>query len=351
MTGLGRRWRLLSLVLLLAVTATVIVSGSAGEASAAPPGCTVTGAAFGGQATGPVSLAPTAPIALPPGGTATGASSTAGIGGALLTTGAITNTASDDSTTTAAIATSTSTVNDATLFNPGGDLPVALITATTIRTTVTSTVDATGTAAVSTGDVEFENLVVNGVPVAGTFAPNTRIEVTNPRTGEVVGFVIVNEQVPTGNGTTSTGLTVNAARLVTTAPVGNVPAGAEAIIASATTSASCTGPDGGTPTATATATPTPSPATATATRTPTPAGALPTATAVPPASPADTARLGTPSGGPRPTAVATAVPGLPSTGGGRGTGGSLLAVLTLGVVLGVVVARALRRVGTTRGEG
>ena len=64
MPGFGRRWRLLSLVLFLALIAATIASGSAGEAGAAPPGCTVTGAAFGGQATGPVSLAPTAPITL-----------------------------------------------------------------------------------------------------------------------------------------------------------------------------------------------------------------------------------------------------------------------------------------------
>ena len=337
MATLGRRSRLLSPVLFLTLIAFMIASGSPGGAGAAPPGCTVTGAAFGSQASGPVTLAPTAPIALPPGGTATGASSSAGIGGALLTTGAISNTATDDSTATAAVATSTSTVSDATLFNPGGDLPVALITATAIRTTVTSTSDTAGTAT-SSGDVVFENLVVNGVPVAGTFAPNTRIDVTNPRTGAVVGFVIVNEQVPTGDGTTTTGLTVNAARLVTTAPVGNVPAGAEAIIASASSSAACTGPSVA-PTAAATAT---------ATRTPTPAGTPPTATTAPGAT-QDTIRLGTPTGGPRPTAVATAVPGLPSTGGGRGTGSALSAVLALGVVLGVAIARALRRAGTARG--
>jgi hypothetical protein len=64
-----------------------------------------------------------------------------------------------------------------------------------------------GGVAVSDGDgSSFSNLVVAGVPVTsgdGTVAPNTRINLSG------VGYVVLNERVRTGDGVSSSGLTVN----------------------------------------------------------------------------------------------------------------------------------------------
>src|SRR6266700_2351683 len=52
----------------------------------------------------------------------------------------------------------------------------------------------------------FENLVVAGVPVTtgdAAVAPNTQMSLPG------VGYVVLNEQIPTGDGVTSSGLTVN----------------------------------------------------------------------------------------------------------------------------------------------
>lgn len=49
----------------------------------------------------------------------------------------------------------------------------------------------------------LSNLVVNGTPVSSDVAPNTRIDVPG------VGTVVLNEQVTSGDGVDSTGLTVN----------------------------------------------------------------------------------------------------------------------------------------------
>src|SRR6266511_773639 len=60
--------------------------------------------------------------------------------------------------------------------------------------------DATGTG--------FTNLVVNGVPVTEDVAPNTWVDLPG------VGYAILNEQISTGNGLTSWGMTVNMIHVV-----------------------------------------------------------------------------------------------------------------------------------------
>jgi len=51
-------------------------------------------------------------------------------------------------------------------------------------------------------------LVINGVPLDGLPAPNTRIGLPG------VGYVVLNEQTPTGNGVTTSGITVHMIRVV-----------------------------------------------------------------------------------------------------------------------------------------
>ena len=80
-----------------------------------------------------------------------------------------------------------------------------LITASEVIATVTSTRGASGAASNANGST-FENLVVAGVPVTSgdaTVAPNTQRSLSG------VGYVVLNEQIPTGDGVTSSGMTVN----------------------------------------------------------------------------------------------------------------------------------------------
>lgn len=49
----------------------------------------------------------------------------------------------------------------------------------------------------------FVNLVVNGTPITTDVAPNTRIDIP------LVGYVVLNEQTRSGDGASSTGITLN----------------------------------------------------------------------------------------------------------------------------------------------
>ena len=71
--------------------------------------------------------------------------------------------------------------------------------------TVTSSRTADGAVSNANGST-FENLVVAGVPVTfgdGAVAPNTNMDLPG------VGYVVLNEQIPSGDGVTSSGMTVN----------------------------------------------------------------------------------------------------------------------------------------------
>src|SRR2546425_3922731 len=113
-----------------------------------------------------------------------------------ITTEALTGTTSG-SIGNAAAAQSVATVFNVNLLN-------GLITASNLTATVSSTsngVRATSNALGST----FGDLVGNGVHVTsggGAIAPNTRMDLRG------VGYVVLNEQLPTGNGVRARGLTV-----------------------------------------------------------------------------------------------------------------------------------------------
>jgi hypothetical protein len=100
--------------------------------------------------------------------------------------------------TTEAGAQSTASAADVNILN-------GLITADEVIANVMSSRDASGAISNADGST-FANLVVAGVPVTsgdGPVAPNTNISLPG------VGYVVLNEQVPTGDGVTSSGLTVN----------------------------------------------------------------------------------------------------------------------------------------------
>ena len=93
-----------------------------------------------------------------------------------------------------------------------------LITADEVVANVMSS--RTASTAVSNADGStFTNLVVAGVPVTSgdaAVAPNTNISLPG------VGYVVLNEQVPAGDGVTSSGLTVNMIHVYLQSLVGGV---------------------------------------------------------------------------------------------------------------------------------
>jgi hypothetical protein len=163
----------------------------------------VSGAAYGAYANTPLGSVSQSPLAVLPytsgtdGNIATAQADALGAGGALssdflssMTSGAI--------GATEAGAQSVASVGDINIL--GG-----LITAKEVIATVTSSRTASGATSNANGS-SFEDLVVAGVPVTtgdAAVAPNTQMSLPG------VGYVVLNEQIPTGDGVTSSGLTVN----------------------------------------------------------------------------------------------------------------------------------------------
>lgn len=82
-----------------------------------------------------------------------------------------------------------------------------LITAQSVIAVASSTAgrDAVSSNGLGSG---FTALVVNGVAQGAGATPNTRVELSG------VGYVLLNEQIPTGNGASSSGITVNMIHVV-----------------------------------------------------------------------------------------------------------------------------------------
>ena len=101
--------------------------------------------------------------------------------------------------TDASDAVSSATLGQVSILN-------GLITADGIVAMASSTVDGGGANSNAEGS-SLANLVVNGVQVSDP-APNTRMDLPG------VGYVVFNEQIPTGDGVTSSGITVNMIHVV-----------------------------------------------------------------------------------------------------------------------------------------
>ena len=82
-----------------------------------------------------------------------------------------------------------------------------LITAEGV-TALASSALTTGGATSDAEGSQLVNVVVNGVSMGSDFAPNTRVVLPG------VGYAVLNEQIPSGNGVTSSGLTVNMIHVV-----------------------------------------------------------------------------------------------------------------------------------------
>src|SRR5437667_2730666 len=106
-------------------------------------------------------------------------------------------------TTSGAIGDAAAAQSVATVFNV--NLLNGLITASSLTATVSSTSNGAQATSNALGST-LADLVVNGVQVTsgdGAIAPNTRMNLAG------VGYVVLNEQLLTGDGVRSSGLTVN----------------------------------------------------------------------------------------------------------------------------------------------
>jgi uncharacterized repeat protein (TIGR01451 family) len=105
--------------------------------------------------------------------------------------------------------------------------PNCLIKATLVRSQANSSATSAARSSDATG-TQFVDLVVAGIPIAGTPPPNTTI--TLPLK---LGYVVLNEQVPDGPETGHTGLTVRAIHVKVYLPLAPLLVGAEVIVAEA----------------------------------------------------------------------------------------------------------------------
>ena len=88
-----------------------------------------------------------------------------------------------------------------------------LITATSVSALASSALTDLGAVSNAAGS-QLDNLVVNGVSYSSGVAPNTRLSLPG------VGYVVLNEQQRTGDGVTSSGITVNMIHVVLTNVLG-----------------------------------------------------------------------------------------------------------------------------------
>ncbi len=181
----------------------------------------VTGTAFGTYVN-VAGIVTQSPVATLPnsGGMATGQADAFGVPGSVdaqqlnaVTTGAVDNKKTG--------AQSTSEVEN--VSTAAGVITADIVTAvaTSYFGQLTGGSDATGSG--------FTNLVVNGVPVTEDVAPNTQVDLPG------VGYAILNEQISTGNGVTSWGMTVNMIHVVLQDALTGLTTG-EIIIGSASSS-------------------------------------------------------------------------------------------------------------------
>ncbi len=231
----------------------------------------------------PVSIPPNPHVVLAPTGGSLGASVTSFTQAGVVTTGTLI--ATTNGTTTPTMASS-----DATARVENLNLLAGLVTATLAQAVSSSTCDGT-TASSSDANTVFAGLVVNGMAQANTPPPNTVVAVPG-------GSVTLNEQIPGGDGISSSSLTINLLHVVI-AGVGEV------VVSSAHSDVDCAP---AIPPVGPTCTPVPTLTPLAPTPTPTVSATLtiaPTATLATPTSTAPTA-----TATPTPTATATPNPDL-----------------------------------------
>jgi len=192
----------------IALAALVALGGPLASADQAAAQTTVGGVAFGSYVNA-VGVTAQSPVATLPdtGGMAVGEADSFGVPSTLsaqlldaTTTGAV-----DDAVSTSQ---SSSELENVSVLN-------GLITADIVTALASSYQNATGAASGSDGS-GFANLVVNGVAITSDVAPNTRITLPG------VGYVVLDEERATGNGVSSSCITVNMIHVYLQSLVGGV---------------------------------------------------------------------------------------------------------------------------------
>jgi hypothetical protein len=201
MNGIRRHWvsGLAALGLVVGLTAGFAVVGAAQS---------VAGRAFSASVNTPVGSSGPASLAVLPPITGTDGAEADATGSALSVPNALSATflnsiTSGELGTAETGAQSTASAASVNILN-------GLITADEVVANVMSSRTASGAVSIADGST-FTNLVVAGVPATfgdAPLAPNTNISLPG------VGFVVLNEQIPSGDGVTSSGLTVNMIHVV-----------------------------------------------------------------------------------------------------------------------------------------
>ncbi|HEX4560973.1 MAG TPA: choice-of-anchor P family protein [Gemmatimonadales bacterium] len=189
---------------------------------------TVAGQAYGAYASTPLGAVTQSPIAvLPPLAGTDGDMAAVQSGG--MTVGGVLSTTFLHSITSGALGTAETTAQSVATTGTTSILN-GLITAQSVTAMAASHRTASGAVSSSTGST-FGDLVVAGSRLAtgeGVVAPNTRIALPG------VGYVVLNEQIASGDGVTSSGLTVNMIHVYLQNPLGG--AAGEIVVGSATSS-------------------------------------------------------------------------------------------------------------------
>ena len=92
--------------------------------------------------------------------------------------------------------------------DPSGTPDATAVSSSTLESVNLLSAIKNGVATSNTEGSQLANLVVNGMSVPTDVAPNTQVALPG------VGFVTLNEQIPTGDGVTSSGITVNMIHVV-----------------------------------------------------------------------------------------------------------------------------------------
>ena len=223
MNGKSMHWvnRLAALGLVVGLVAGLAAAGSAQS---------VGGQAYSTYVNTPLGSSGQSPLAVLPAVSGTDGAEADAEGGALNVAGALSGDFLNSITSgqigpAEAGAQSTSSAASVNILN-------GLITADEVVANVTSSAGQSGALSDAAGST-FTNLSVAGQSFSGdqAVAPNTNVSLPG------VGYVVLNEQIPTGDGVTSSGLTVNMIHVYLQNFVAGIPTPAgEIIVGSATSS-------------------------------------------------------------------------------------------------------------------
>ncbi len=208
MNGNSTHWvnRLAALGLVVGLMAGLVAAGNAQS---------VGGQAYSTYVNTPLGYSSQSPLAVLPGVSGTDGAEADAEGSALSVAGALSSdflnsVTSGEIGTAEAGAQSTSSAASVNILN-------GLITADEVVANVTSTAGQTGAFSDASGST-FTNLTVAGQLLSGDqlVAPNTNVSLPG------IGYVVLNEQVPTGDGVTSSGLTLNMIHVYLQSLVGGI---------------------------------------------------------------------------------------------------------------------------------